>query len=243
MLDVEPTLAAIQRHLDRGYRKSEIITAAGISLCAFVKLMNGTSRKVTRATAEKIAAIPELPTHAGTMRRVTALNLMGWSDSEISRRAFFRRTAIAYARHENRFSMDLRRGIATIYDELRDTPGPSVQAANAAQCAGGHWAWEWTDIDDENEIPRGAVMDSEHLDREVLIEAMLSMRYKWPKFLTPQQEQARIEAIRRRLQRGDNRQAIAVLLNTTERTVTRVCAKHGLRAADLAREAEHAIGA
>jgi lambda repressor-like predicted transcriptional regulator len=159
---------------------------SGVSHGALWKIVYGVpstgrppSRRVHRATANKILAVPAEPLrvaadHAriratGTARRLRALIANGWSVAKLAQLAGVNRQALdpllddagdfwrlVHARHA--------RAVAALYDRLWNTPSPADQwrdkiaasrARRRAHTAG--WpppaAWDEEDIDDPNAWP------------------------------------------------------------------------------------------
>jgi hypothetical protein len=243
LVDAARTKAIILRQMERGYPLSTLAADAGVDKNVLRSVIDGRKLHVARSTARKVAAVPKLPTHVGTRRRIEALAVLGWPSTELSTRAYLNRYAVQVACKRDRFSVALRRQIADLYASIGPREiGPSQLCATVAKNAGYSSKLAWRNIDDPLEVPREPVSrstkwtteDAYALDREILVDRMLEGKYRWPRgAVRGLAAEACVEAVRRCLARGESSAAIGRKLKRAERTIDRVCAAHGLRAQDL----------
>ena len=168
MVDAEP----VRKHIvelkarDIGSRRIEELT--GISRSAIQSVLRGRPsqnrpprRRVLRTTAEKILAIPLDVDHrcrgtrrdaTGSVRRLRALQAIGWTQTEIARRLGWTCANINryFLGRQDTISHGFAKDIAALFDELQLSPGPSDRARQQARLRG--WApplaWDEDTIDD-----------------------------------------------------------------------------------------------
>lgn len=160
--------ARIQRWEAAGYTQGVVAHMTGLAdrtiAPMFHAVRNGQRPNMEHRTARKILAAPLIPTSGhgwipslGTMRRLQALTVMGWSMRDLSERCDLQESTLAALRNpihkmtRPRFAAT----VADLYAELSDTRGPGRYAAARARNRG--WfppaAWDDDAIDDPNATP------------------------------------------------------------------------------------------
>lgn len=161
-------LRRVQTWDQRGYSARVIAEMTGLAdrtiMPMIYAIRDGRTHRITHATAAKIMAAPAHPIDSGgwvpsigTVRRLRALTVMGWSMSLLATRAGIEEStlhALRDPKHQHtrpRFANAVR----AIYDELAMTPGPCRYAATRARRKG--WepplAWDDATIDDPAATP------------------------------------------------------------------------------------------
>lgn len=179
-VDAEPVRRHITALKDRGVGVRRIQEISGVSRSAIQRIMRGQPTRnqpprssVWRHTAIKIMAIPldadnrsrgSLVEAIGSVRRLRALQAIGWTQTEIARRMGWT------VQNLNRYFISepdsIRAGtaqeIAALFDQLQLIPGPSQRARNYASKRG--WppplAWYEDAIDDPTAAPDRSVSKS-----------------------------------------------------------------------------------
>jgi hypothetical protein len=125
---------------------------------------DGSRIRITHATAAKILAAPAQPVDGsgwipslGTVRRLRALTVMGWSMRDLSERCELQESTLAALRNpvHKMTRPKFAAIVAGLYSELSGTHGPGRHAATRARNRG--WlppaAWDDDSIDDPNTEP------------------------------------------------------------------------------------------
>lgn len=89
----------------------------------------------------------------GTLRRLQALNAMGWSNRAIAEHCELSEGRIKQLRGQRRVPFADFQTIRAVYDQLAMIPGPNLRARLQAQRFGWPAPLAWDDIDDPNETP------------------------------------------------------------------------------------------
>lgn len=155
--------ARIRRWIDAGYTSGVIAGMTGLADRTIQPMIyaarDGGRLRITHATAAKILAAPLVPVDGagwipsvGTVRRLQALTVMGWSMRDLADRCGLQESTLAALRNpihkmtRPRFAAT----VAGLYDELSGTHGPGRHAATRAKNRG--WAppaaWDDDTIDD-----------------------------------------------------------------------------------------------
>lgn len=159
----EPVREHVTKLRALGWTWEQIGTAAGVSSWVPHKAGTGQTRRLLKACADAILAVPLEPRASqrgvdptGTRRRVQALAWMGWPCEQVANRAGTTRSTLrTLILHGRRVSYSLARRVAAVYDELCMQPGPSRVAAGRAKGFGfaPPLAWDETTIDDPAALP------------------------------------------------------------------------------------------
>jgi len=100
-------------------------------------------------------AAEALVTSVGTVRRLEALAVLGWSWPSLERRLDLPRQTLMFRRARPRVRAEYGRQVRDLYDELSMRRGPSAHAAGRAAAKG--WlpplAWDDEDLDDPRVPP------------------------------------------------------------------------------------------
>lgn len=98
---------------------------------------------------------PHLASSVGIVRRLCALQAIGWPDQAIAERLGCTKQAVSWLRCGNRTTAnrETRAAVDRVYNELSGTPGPSAQARRTAQRRGWAPPLAWDDIDDPDAQP------------------------------------------------------------------------------------------
>lgn len=172
MLPASPVAALAREHLARGYTLHGLAAATAIDPGALGNLTSGLTTTVRRSTLAAITALPLPPTLIGTQRRLHALARLGWPPSHIATHAGLSPSALRNATYRNRYTPAVRFAIASAFERLRGTPGPSRATARAAATRGYPTALAWhADIDDPRATPDPRFHQSPHQSQEVVSHA------------------------------------------------------------------------
>lgn len=177
---------------------------------------------ITVETAARIRAarfdLDRLPdtcrvSSVGSLRRVQALALQGYSRSELARRRGVSMEALIASLGRPTIGVSIAREIRDLYEELIDTQGPCTRAIRSAVSQG--WApahaWDEESIDDPGARP---THDMEVVD-EVAIERVLSG------IPTPLTRTEFLEVVRRGTEAGMSAEELGRFLGRTKRTIRR----------------------
>lgn len=181
--DVRPQAwARVIAWVEAGYSCGAIQTLTGVgSNAAYLMVQDvkaGRTRPIRHATARRIMAAPARPADGGwvpsvgTVRRLQALTVMGWSMADLAARSDVAEStlhALRDPKHKTtrpRFAAAVER----LYDELSGTRGPCQYAATRALRKGWAPPAAWDDIDDPAETPDGAGQSTQHRTREEVAE-------------------------------------------------------------------------
>lgn len=166
LVDPGPTLTHLATLRGLGWTWVQIGEAAGTSSATAHSLWVGRYRRLRRDTAERLLAVPACPARSqrgmvpvGAVRRLQALQWMGWPRSEIAARVG-RPTASLYTQtYRQRMSVALVADIIRVYDGLSHVRGPSKCSATKARLAGyaPPAAWDEDAIDCPAARPSGVL--------------------------------------------------------------------------------------
>lgn len=150
LIPAAPTRATVCEHTARGRSPAALAKLAGVTHRAVTRIADGTTARIRRTTARRLAAVPLPPTRIGTVRRYRALARIGHN-----RRTIAAAGRIDFVTLKNGLAADpipTRVSIAVdvAYRRLSGTPGDSDRArGNATRRS---WVaplgWEGADIDD-----------------------------------------------------------------------------------------------
>lgn len=105
---------------------------------------------------DALRGTPRTTDSSGTRRRVQALHCMGWSLQMIADRAGYNSPqALNQVTQRDRVTTATAARIASVYDDLCMTPGPSRASRQRAQRMGYLPPLAWDDIDNPDEQPTG----------------------------------------------------------------------------------------
>ena len=146
-----------------GWTNVEIADYAGVDRRTVHNILHNYVASVHRPTAAAILRlrpedVPNRVPALGSMRRVQALAVMGWPVSHTGVAAGVRGTLINELVSGRRKRVPLREAqeIARVFRERCMTVGPSKKARTFALRNGWAPPLAWDDIDDADEVPRGA---------------------------------------------------------------------------------------
>lgn len=187
---------------------------------------------VLKSTRDRILAARPQSSPVGLQRRVRALAAIGYSATDISRRAGYS--------HPDAL-MTLRRGpgvpafiradnaaaICRVYDELSMTPAPAGRTATRqireARAKGWAPPLAWDDIDDPDETPNLGAARDDDIDPVAVEFAIDGADVR----LTRAE---RVEVARRMAEQGASDRQIAAVLGVSASGVQRLRARHGIPA-------------
>lgn len=202
---------------------------AGISPAVVLRVLNphvtGAPQAITERTHRAVMASAfdldllgetQQVSSVGTIRRVHALCLQGWSLAYLARRRGVSRQAIRQMLERQVVEVRVARQVRDLYRELSERPGPSRLTRSMAEAAGwaGSEAWAEDSIDDPRAHPDQLVQDQKDID-EVLIERFLAgepAELSWPEKAAAYQQASQL---------GLTAARIAELFMVTTRTVSR----------------------
>lgn len=159
--DATQTRAHAHRLLANGWTRTQIATAAGVSIATVSDIASGRPQISVR-TAIAVLAIrigpPPAVRHVapvGAKRRIQALAYIGYTQPQIASHTGLSRAALAHiiAGTADRILIGTADAIDRTYRQLRWTPGPSSGAMHYARRRGWHGPLAWDDIDDPNAQP------------------------------------------------------------------------------------------
>lgn len=161
----EPAMRHIANLRAQGMSAAAISAASGVALSiisplawpaakrARTWLLPATSDAILAVTADQApdwALIPSI----GTIRRIEALQCMGWSQAEIGRRmGGVTAQAISQTKRSATIAAGRARAFRELYDELSMTPGPDAKTRAWAAKKGYAPPLAWDDIDDPDSTP------------------------------------------------------------------------------------------
>lgn len=168
--------ARIQRWDARGYTGGVIAAMTGLAQRTVMPMLyaarEGRHHRITHATARRILAAPERPTDGkgwipslGTVRRLRALTVMGWSMADLAARCDVAESTL-HALRNPKHTMTRPRfaaAVAELYEQLSMTHGPCRYAATRARKKGWAPPLAWNDIDNPAETPDGIGSSVHHL--------------------------------------------------------------------------------
>jgi hypothetical protein len=191
-VDAEPVREHLKRLSESGIGWKRAAHLAGLATSTVDKLLYGApergmgpSKRVRRATAEKILAVKADLEHlggkavvdaTGTRRRLQALVASGWSQSKLGLAMGMSPQNFSAMFKRDRVHADTAREIRALYDRLWNTAPPEEEwrdkiAANRSRnyAAARGWArpmaWDDDTIDDPNATPEGIETDQEPKQR------------------------------------------------------------------------------
>ncbi|MDZ5146323.1 hypothetical protein [Microbacterium testaceum] len=196
LVDAQPVHTHLQDLVAAGMTPAAIAAAAGVYRKTVARILRGGSTRrhpsllLFNETAQKLLAVaPDASivpdghwvSARGTQRRLQALATLGWSASELLRRAGLPRTKLFNIHTRDHVSPEVHRAIARLYDELWDQQAPAhtsyEQASRTAtrkRAAAEGWlpplAWDDIDADD---APADATTEDDLVD-ELAVELALS---------------------------------------------------------------------
>lgn len=170
-IDAAPAREHVAELLDAGMTVAELEKAARVDRTIIRHLFGAygkpPAKRVRKDNAERLIAIPVrrgfigergwVPA-VGTMRRVHALNAIGWPNQVLCRRLGYPASArsLQFGRRD-RVMAATARVVDALYHELRDVPGPSTRVREASRNRGwlGPVWWDDDTIDDPQHVPDG----------------------------------------------------------------------------------------
>lgn len=161
MVDASRARQRLRELSSAGMSTRQISEATGISRYTILCIRRGQSI-VNKYVVDAILGCPTQPPRKvsgiGAARRLQALCCAGYSNEDIGKRIGRRALTVAHWRHCQPGQLITRQThdlIATVYNDLWDTKGPSVVASRYAQRAGylPFEAWTEETIDDPNASP------------------------------------------------------------------------------------------
>lgn len=227
------------RHIDAlraaGMSARSIAIASGVSLPTISALAwpdhsHARKRGVLPVTARAILAVtvsmtpPDgLINPAGTVRRIRALAVMGWSSRRVAEEAGVPRQTITGMSGRRGIHRSTADAVADVYDRLSMRRGPDRKAAALARNAG--WApplaWDDDSIDDPTAAPCTAPCDGDVVDEIAIARAIAGT----PTTLTPAE---RLEVVKALAARGLSDAQIAACCRVSDRTVERDRIRHSI---------------
>lgn len=220
-------------HIIATTTRTELSAATGIGPNVLSRhLRRGPDGMVMATTRRKILnAQPRTP--VGVQRRVRALAALGYSASEISRRAgYTHRDALLWLMRRPDVPAFVRAAhvdaLCRVYDELHMTPAPRSRSATRAirEAAARGWsaplAWDEGTIDDPNATPHGSTNVDPALVDDAAVERTLAGDR------VPLTRPERVEVIRRLASRGLSDAEMGELIGISGRTVQRIRTEFGI---------------
>lgn len=169
LVDAEPARQHLARLKAAGMTNEQIVAAAGFSAGSLRGLRYGTmrldgswaapSKRITRDTEAKVLAIkiPTMDRNVGVMRRLQALQAIGWTLREISdRTGISHRHLGALARGEKGTCVATWESVRDAYEAMwRGPESPSVRVVRESRAKGWAPPMAWDDIDDPQATAAG----------------------------------------------------------------------------------------
>jgi hypothetical protein len=246
-IDAAPVREHILALNSVGIGVRRVAQLAGLHLTVVTSIKSGRrgragspQRWVSRATSDAILGIPIDPMLAlgcariaagPTMRRLHALQALGWSGVKLGARLGIEQTAFSRVQLQERVTTAFAKRVAALYDEIsmtrppRATVGDRVAYTRAVRSAAARgWAppLAWDDIDND-EAPTVVDRDRTIVDDVAIEEAIRGQRV----VLTSPE---RAEAIRRLNAAALSDAQIAARLHPDVRSVLRIRQKHQIAA-------------
>lgn len=192
MLNAAPTRRHLARLIEAGWKQQTIAKTAGVGVATVAALRTGEAKTVSVRVAVALHALKPIDANCGhfvpaigTLRRILALQSLGYPMREIARRAGLT------PRYGNQLiytgqrwvHADAARRVREVYDELSMTVAPDTRAARhvkvIARRNGGVPPLAWDDIDDPNEEPSGvAFCEKADCYRAPVAQALCMTHYK-----------------------------------------------------------------
>lgn len=167
----------------------------------------------------------------GTIRRIRALAVLGWSCTHIGKRIGIDSSVVREIARGERGTVLPRtaREIAAVFAELATSRGPVASVRTRALSKGWAPPAAWDDIDDPGATPNLGDRD-DPLPDEIAVERLLHGQAR----VSDVRLADRLEAVRRLRHRGMDATAIAYALRTNSNTVRTLLAAITKEAADAA---------
>ncbi|MFD3594392.1 hypothetical protein ACFWU5_16835 [Nocardia sp. NPDC058640] len=213
-----------------GCNYSMIAAAAGTSTSGIQKIATGPAVYVQRTTADAILAVTPTPhplqryvLAIGAIRRLRALQAIGWTMQAVADHAGEKRTTIANLGHHPTITYARWKQVADVYDQLSGQLGTNDRTRNWAKkrCWPTPLAWEGVNIDHPDSTP---ILDAEPaqdtLD-EVLLRRILDDRHTGP---VPKRE--RREVLNLTVKNGWTHTRLARLLNISDDAADQALVRH-----------------
>ena len=137
-LDADPVRAHVEALLAAGMGRAEVCRLAEVEHYALTRLLRGDSAALRRDRAARLLAVTPPPIAqqqtgrvdtCGTIRRLDALALLGWSAADVAREAGLLPANVRGFRRRRCVYAATRAGIAAVYDDLWSTPAPDSPTA------------------------------------------------------------------------------------------------------------------
>jgi hypothetical protein len=147
-----------QRLLAAGINSTEINRATGLSSSAAWDILTGKRTRLRLSTAQLLEGVTKeasrsLVPRVGTIRRIRALQRMGWSSAELTPAIGVKMSSLLI--DNPLMTKRLADKVAEVYDDLSMKTGPNARTRSIATRAG--WppplAWDDETIDDPNAVP------------------------------------------------------------------------------------------
>ena len=131
----------VQALLDSGMGRAEIARRADVEFVTITRLLRGDLATMRRDRATRLALVTPTDVKAqeaglvdatGSIRRLRALNAIGWSDAEVMRKAGRRPAEAWMMTQSGRCYASTRAAIAAAYDDLWDKTPPRSSGATRA---------------------------------------------------------------------------------------------------------------
>lgn len=180
LVPAAPYRDRLTRAVDLGWTMHSLESLVDVSDHTMLDLLAGQQKRIERRTAAAIASLPTtyavpdgIPDTAfvpaaGAVRRVRALLALGWTRRDMQERVTDVSLAHLARDAYPRIIADKWRAVATLYDDLHMTPGPSALGRQRARQMGHIPPMGWDDIDDPSENPRSRYADLAYVDRAVV---------------------------------------------------------------------------
>ena len=162
-VDAGPVAERIREHLARGPERGLGWLAREVGMAGFTlhRYVRGERRRMGIDAFRRVMAVPLPPSDIGCVRRVRALQRMGWTLPALCEVAGIEQDGLKSALRRKRFSSVLAQAVLTVYSRLSDVPPPRCAASTAGRREARKWgyasplAWEGVDIDDPAAEPIG----------------------------------------------------------------------------------------
>lgn len=178
LIDAGPVRKRIDTQLHRGRTYRSLAIKAGVDNDTVHYIHTGVTSRVRSLTAQRIIAVPLTATDVGCVRRIHALQRLGYSLPGQAQHMGTAYGGLRGALLAGYFRDWLRDLVTVAYDQLQGTPGPSRIAAGKARVRGHAppLAWHGVDIDDPTTVPdTGPATRVTAADRVAEIEHLLSL--------------------------------------------------------------------
>lgn len=170
--DANLVRAHIHRLYAKGLTRAMIARAAGLTPGGIANIENGAYERTNNRVAAAILAVThhphprqELVPAVGLIRRVHALNAIGWPTELLATRLDVIPQSLTRTVRGKSATYERWKQIADLYEELSATPGPSIKGRQIA-ARNGYAApldWEYLDIDDPDVTPEPATTTPRHI--------------------------------------------------------------------------------